>query len=472
MIAGGSADGAVRIRAERRVDPGHRASRSRVISSAARFRRRRRPRRTCASTGTRSAKPCACSASSPRNRTVFNSVLGISWFWFFGGVFTAQLPNYTKIFLGGTESVYDPRARAVLDRRRRRLAAVRDACPDTRSRSAWCRSARSASRCSASICISRGRNSRRCTASARSRSSSRPAAGASRWTSTLLGVFARLLHRAAVRAGAEPRRTQRAVARDRRQQHHQRAVHGRGGRVRHRPRRGSACRSRRSSCAPRCSTPLVAIYIYTLVPEFLMRFLSWILVNMLYRIERRRHSRTIPDEGAALLVCNHVSYMDALIVGGVRAAAGALRHVLQDLQYPGAALHLPHREGDSDRRAQGRSLRCSNARSTKSTARWPTANWSASFRKAALTRDGEIAPFRPGIEQILARATGAGDSARAARTVGIGVQSSRLGARTLASAAAVSGRISASRSARRCRRNTPTAATLEQRVRELRGAEA
>ncbi len=40
-----------------------------------------------------------------KNRTVFNSVLGISWFWFFGGVFTMQLPNYTKIFLGGTESV-------------------------------------------------------------------------------------------------------------------------------------------------------------------------------------------------------------------------------------------------------------------------------------------------------------------------------------------------------------------------------
>ncbi|MEO5561223.1 MAG: MFS transporter, partial [Dokdonella sp.] len=40
-----------------------------------------------------------------KNRTVFNSVLGISWFWFFGGVFTAQLPNYTKLFLGGNESV-------------------------------------------------------------------------------------------------------------------------------------------------------------------------------------------------------------------------------------------------------------------------------------------------------------------------------------------------------------------------------
>ncbi|MET0225727.1 MAG: MFS transporter, partial [Dokdonella sp.] len=36
-----------------------------------------------------------------RNRTIFNAVLGISWFWFFGTVFTAQLPGYTQVFLGG-----------------------------------------------------------------------------------------------------------------------------------------------------------------------------------------------------------------------------------------------------------------------------------------------------------------------------------------------------------------------------------
>lgn len=40
-----------------------------------------------------------------RNRTVFNAVLGISWFWFFGGVVTAQLPNYTRLYLGGDASV-------------------------------------------------------------------------------------------------------------------------------------------------------------------------------------------------------------------------------------------------------------------------------------------------------------------------------------------------------------------------------
>src|SRR6185295_6069307 len=41
-----------------------------------------------------------------QDRTVFNAVLGISWFWFFGLVFTAQLPNYTTIYLGGTGAVY------------------------------------------------------------------------------------------------------------------------------------------------------------------------------------------------------------------------------------------------------------------------------------------------------------------------------------------------------------------------------
>ncbi|WHZ20323.1 MAG: Lysophospholipid transporter LplT / 2-acylglycerophosphoethanolamine acyltransferase [Rhodanobacteraceae bacterium] len=40
-----------------------------------------------------------------KNRTVFNAVLGISWFWFFGGVVTAQLPNYTRLYLGGDASV-------------------------------------------------------------------------------------------------------------------------------------------------------------------------------------------------------------------------------------------------------------------------------------------------------------------------------------------------------------------------------
>src|SRR3546814_14947994 len=58
---------------------------------------------------------------------------------------------------------------------------------------------------------------------------------------------------------------------------------------------------------------LVAIWIFTIVPEFLMRFLSWLLVRSLYRL-RTRGIDNIPDDGPALVVCNHVSYMDALIL--------------------------------------------------------------------------------------------------------------------------------------------------------------
>jgi len=59
---------------------------------------------------------------------------------------------------------------------------------------------------------------------------------------------------------------------------------------------------------------LVAIYIFTLVPEFLMRFLAWMLIHTIHRVKTVDVDR-IPDEGAAVLVCNHVSYVDALVIG-------------------------------------------------------------------------------------------------------------------------------------------------------------
>jgi 1-acyl-sn-glycerol-3-phosphate acyltransferase len=57
----------------------------------------------------------------------------------------------------------------------------------------------------------------------------------------------------------------------------------------------------------------VAIYIYRLVPEFLMRFMVWMLIHSVYRLRKTGLER-IPDEGAAILVCNHVSFVDALVI--------------------------------------------------------------------------------------------------------------------------------------------------------------
>jgi len=58
---------------------------------------------------------------------------------------------------------------------------------------------------------------------------------------------------------------------------------------------------------------VVAIYIFSLVPEFLMRFLAWLLIHTIHRVSTVDTDR-IPEEGAAVLVCNHVSYVDAIVI--------------------------------------------------------------------------------------------------------------------------------------------------------------
>jgi 1-acyl-sn-glycerol-3-phosphate acyltransferase len=57
----------------------------------------------------------------------------------------------------------------------------------------------------------------------------------------------------------------------------------------------------------------VSIYIYSVVPEFFMRFLIWIFLSFFYNI-KKSNLQHIPDEGGCVLVCNHVSFYDALIL--------------------------------------------------------------------------------------------------------------------------------------------------------------
>ena len=59
---------------------------------------------------------------------------------------------------------------------------------------------------------------------------------------------------------------------------------------------------------------VVAVYIFSLVPEFLMRFLACLLIHSIHRVHTIDVER-IPDEGPAVLVCNHVSYVDAIVIG-------------------------------------------------------------------------------------------------------------------------------------------------------------
>jgi 1-acyl-sn-glycerol-3-phosphate acyltransferase len=58
---------------------------------------------------------------------------------------------------------------------------------------------------------------------------------------------------------------------------------------------------------------LVASYVFGLVPEYLLRFAAFVLTRLVYRF-RVRGDEHIPTDGPALLVCNHVSFVDAVLL--------------------------------------------------------------------------------------------------------------------------------------------------------------
>jgi 1-acyl-sn-glycerol-3-phosphate acyltransferase len=60
---------------------------------------------------------------------------------------------------------------------------------------------------------------------------------------------------------------------------------------------------------------IVCLYIFTVVPEFLMRLIVWFLVSIIYRI-KPKGLENIPKDGPAVLACNHISFIDPLILSG------------------------------------------------------------------------------------------------------------------------------------------------------------
>ncbi|MEO7478126.1 MAG: MFS transporter [Lysobacteraceae bacterium] len=148
---------------------------------------------------------------------------------------------------------------------------------------------------------------------------------------------------------------------------------------------------------------VVAIYIFTLVPEFLMRFLSWLLVKALYRL-RVQGVENIPDEGPALLVCNHVSYLDALLISSAVPRPARFVMYYKIFNTPGAGWVFK----------AARAIPIAGAREDAALMEKAFADVDAAlaagelvciFPEGALTKDGEIASFKSGIEHILAKRT-------------------------------------------------------------------
>ncbi|MFT0867955.1 MFS transporter [Pseudomonas sp. CAM1A] len=143
----------------------------------------------------------------------------------------------------------------------------------------------------------------------------------------------------------------------------------------------------------------VNAYIFRIVPEFTMRFLIWLLSHSMYRVEHRELQR-IPDEGAALLVCNHVSFVDALLIGG--AIRRPIRFVMYYKIYNLPVLNFVFRTAGAIPIAGRGEDEATYERAFARIARYlADGELVCIFPEGKLSADGEIDVFKGGVNRIL-----------------------------------------------------------------------
>jgi 1-acyl-sn-glycerol-3-phosphate acyltransferase len=146
---------------------------------------------------------------------------------------------------------------------------------------------------------------------------------------------------------------------------------------------------------------LAALYIFFLLPEFLMRFLAWILASILYRV-RVHGNEQVPDTGPAIIVCNHVSYVDPVILAG--AVRRPMRFVMWYRIFEVPVLRFFFE--------QARAIPIAGAREDATIMKFAfeqideelaRGNIVCIFPEGGITCDGEVQRFRSGIDAILKR---------------------------------------------------------------------
>ncbi|WP_426176148.1 MFS transporter [Massilia sp. TWR1-2-2] len=146
---------------------------------------------------------------------------------------------------------------------------------------------------------------------------------------------------------------------------------------------------------------LVAVYIFSLVPEFLMRFLAWLLIHTIHRVKIVDVDR-IPDEGAAVLVCNHVSYVDAIVIGA--ASPRPIRFVMDHKIFKMPVLGWIFRTAKAIPIAPAKEDPWLMEKAYIDIAQaLHEGDLVCIFPEGKLTRDGEMNEFRGGIVKIIER---------------------------------------------------------------------
>ena len=146
---------------------------------------------------------------------------------------------------------------------------------------------------------------------------------------------------------------------------------------------------------------VVAIYIFSLVPEFLMRFLAWLLIHTIHRVTTVDVER-IPEEGAAVLVCNHVSYVDAIVI--LAASPRPIRFVMDHRIFKTPLLGFIFRTGKAIPIAPAHENPWLMEKAFVDIAQaLHEGELVCIFPEGKLTRTGEMNEFRGGIAKIVAR---------------------------------------------------------------------
>jgi 1-acyl-sn-glycerol-3-phosphate acyltransferase len=145
----------------------------------------------------------------------------------------------------------------------------------------------------------------------------------------------------------------------------------------------------------------VAIYVFTVIPEFMYRFLCWVLANITYRL-KTTGLENIPNEGPVVLACNHVSFVDWLIISSAcrRPARFVMHHSFMKIPLMGWLF---------------RSARVIPIASVKESPKTLKASFDSIaealdngevvciFPEGRITHTGELNEFRSGIARIVER---------------------------------------------------------------------
>ncbi|RME60512.1 MAG: MFS transporter, partial [Candidatus Dadabacteria bacterium] len=145
-------------------------------------------------------------------------------------------------------------------------------------------------------------------------------------------------------------------------------------------------------------TVLVSLYLLKLLPEMLARCINWIIIHLFYRIEKINF-QNLPKEGGALLVCNHVSYIDAqLLLASIPRPVRFLMYrpiyelaLVKPLAKAVGAIPIAAKDG---REKISKTLKYCAELIKKG-------ELVGIFAEGGITRDGEVQEFKKGLETIM-----------------------------------------------------------------------